>query len=48
VRALKKMAKTYIWDWSVVPDQASRFENLVALHLLKLCHLLEDAEGHAV
>ncbi len=28
-------------------ERGPRFENLVALHLLKLCHFLEDAEGHA-
>ena len=47
VRALRKMPKAYLWDWSLVPERGSRFENLVALHLLKLCHFLEDAEGHA-
>ena len=36
-----------MWDWSVVPDHAARFENLMALHLLKLCPGLEDADGHA-
>ena len=40
------MPKAYLWDSSLVPDAGARFENLVALHLLKLCHLLEDAEGY--
>jgi len=48
VRGLRKMPKAYLWDWSLVRDPGARFENLVALHLLKLCHLLEDAEGHDV
>lgn len=26
-------------------DQGARFENLVAFHLLKECHFLEDSEG---
>jgi hypothetical protein len=47
VRTLRKMPKTYLWDWSLVPDRAPRFENLVALHLLKLCHDLQDRDGHA-
>jgi predicted AAA+ superfamily ATPase len=47
VRALRKMPKAYLWDWSLVRERGPRFENLVALHLLKLCHFLEDAEGHA-
>ena len=25
------MPKAYLWDWSLVPDRAARFENLVAL-----------------
>lgn len=46
IRALGKMPKAYLWDSSMVADEAARFENLVALHLLKLCHLLEDLEGY--
>jgi hypothetical protein len=41
------MPKAYLWDWTLVEDRAARFENLVALHLLKLCHFLEDRDGHA-
>jgi len=46
IRGLRKMPKAYLWDWSMVPSRGPRFENLVASHLLKLCHYLEDAEGH--
>jgi predicted AAA+ superfamily ATPase len=48
VRALQKMPKAYLWDWSLVPDRGARFENLVALHLLKLCHCLHDHDGYNV
>ena len=48
VRSLKKMPKAYLWDSSLVPERAARFENLVALHLLKLCHLLQDVEGYDI
>jgi len=48
VRGLKKMPKAYLWDWSLVQEPGPRFENLVASHLLKFCHFLEDAEGHRV
>jgi uncharacterized protein len=48
VRALKRMPKAYLWDVSLVSDPATRFENLVALHLLKLCHYMQDREGHRV
>jgi predicted AAA+ superfamily ATPase len=47
-RLLTKMPKAYVWDWGLVPDRAARFENLLASHLLKLAHFLEDTEGHAV
>jgi uncharacterized protein len=47
-RSLTKMPKAYLWDWSLVADRAARFENLVGSHLLKLCHFLEDSQGHAV
>ncbi|MBW2016151.1 MAG: ATP-binding protein [Deltaproteobacteria bacterium] len=48
VRSLKKMPKVYLWDWSSVKDQGARFENLVAAHLLKLKHFLEDYEGYDI
>jgi hypothetical protein len=42
------MPKVYLWDWSSVPDEGARYENLVAGHLLKLKHALEDHEGYSV
>ena len=42
------MPKAYLWDWSLVPSPAGRFENLVASHLLKFVHYLQDVEGHDV
>jgi len=45
-RTLRKMPKTYLWDSSLIRDTGPRFENLVALHLLKLCHYLEDRDGY--
>lgn len=47
IRSLKKEAKAYLWDWTLVRDPGARFENLVASHLLKFCHYLEDGEGLA-
>lgn len=44
-QGLRLMPKVYLWDSSLVPDAGPRFENIVALHLLKLCHALEDREG---
>ena len=46
IRSLKKEPKLYLWDWSEVPNEAARFENMVASHLLKLVHWLTDREGY--
>jgi len=48
VRSLRKMPKAYLWDWSEVPAPGPRFENMVALHLLKFCHYLQDKDGFQV
>lgn len=45
IRAVKKEQKLYFWDWTHAPAPGARFENLVALQLLKYCHHLEDTEG---
>ncbi len=45
IRAVKKARKHYHFDWSLVPDPAARFENLVASHLLKWVHYRQDTEG---
>lgn len=45
IRAVKKEAKHYHFDWTLVKDISLRFENLVACHLLKWCYLLQDTEG---
>jgi predicted AAA+ superfamily ATPase len=45
IRAVKKEAKHYHLDWTAVSDMGSRFENLVACHLLKWCFYLQDTEG---
>lgn len=45
-RSIKKAPKLYLWDWSEVPNEAERFENLVASHLLKFVSWLHDREGH--
>jgi predicted AAA+ superfamily ATPase len=45
LRAVKKERKLYLWDWSLCQNEAARFENLVASHLLKHCHYREDTEG---
>lgn len=45
IRAVKKEQKHYHFDWSLVEDAGARFENLVASHLLKWIHYMEDTQG---
>jgi len=45
LKAVKKEAKLYLWDWARVENAGARFENLVALHLLRLSHWMEDIHG---
>jgi predicted AAA+ superfamily ATPase len=45
IRAVKKEQKHYHLDWSLVPTDAARFENLVACHLLKWVHYRQDVAG---
>jgi predicted AAA+ superfamily ATPase len=48
IRAVKKEQKHYHLDWSLIPGESQRFENLVAEHLLKWTHALQDVEGRDV
>lgn len=45
IRAVKKERKHYHFDWSMIEDDAARYENLVACHLLKWVHYQQDVEG---
>jgi predicted AAA+ superfamily ATPase len=46
IRAVKKEAKHYHLDWTVVDEESIRFENMIACHLLKWCHFRQDYEGY--
>ncbi len=48
IRAVKKEAKHYHLDWTLVKDMGFRFENLIACHLLKWCFFLQDTEGRDI
>ncbi len=45
IRAVKKEQKLYFYDWSALGNPGIQFENLVACHLLKYCHYMEDTKG---
>ena len=47
IKSLKKEPKIYLWDWSEITDNdGAKLENVVASHLLKLCHHLHDVDGY--
>ena len=47
IKSLKKEPKLYLWDWSeVTGNDGAKLENIVASHLLKLCHFLQDVDGY--
>ncbi len=48
IRAVKKERKHYHYNWSVVPELPQRFENMVAMHLLKWVHYEQDTKGREV
>ena len=48
VRSIKKDRKLYLWDYSALAERSARIENLIASHLLKFCHFLEDTEGYRI
>jgi len=45
IKSLKKEPKLFLWDYSELKNEAQRFENLIAAHLLKFSHFLYDIYG---
>ena len=48
IRAVKKEAKHYHLDWTLIDDMGKRFEDLIAVHLMKWCFFLQDTEGRDI
>ena len=48
IRAVKKEQKHYHYNWAELEDEGLRFENLVANHILKWVHFIQDWEGRDV
>jgi hypothetical protein len=48
IRAVRKEQKHYHFDWTLVKEKGIRFENLVAVHLLKWIHFEEDSKGRGM
>lgn len=45
VKAVKKSRKLYFYDWNAIVDEGARFENLIAVHLLKWIYYEQDTQG---
>lgn len=45
IKAVKKEPKLYFWDWGQIASESARFENLIAVHLLRFVHWMADVEG---
>lgn len=45
IRAVKQEQKHYHFDWGLCDKAGPKLENLVACHLLKTAHFIEDTEG---
>ncbi len=45
IKSVTKEQKLYFYNWTYVNDESMRFENLVAVHLLKYCYWQEDTQG---
>lgn len=45
IKAVKKSHKIFFFDWNSVVEEGPRFENLVAVHLLKWIYFEQDTQG---
>ncbi len=45
IKSLRKEPKIYLWDYTGIDDIGSKYENVVANHLLKYTHFLTDVYG---
>jgi predicted AAA+ superfamily ATPase len=45
-RSLIKEPKLFLWDWSVIKNEGGRFENMLAVSLLKFCKFWSEQGKH--
>lgn len=48
LRAIKKSQKHYHYDWTLIEKDGSRFENMVAMHLLKWIQFENDTKARTL
>lgn len=45
IKAVKKSHKIFFYDWNAVIEEGARFENLMAVHLIKFINFQQDTFG---
>jgi len=45
IKSVKKDQKLYFWDWSRASSEGARYENMLAMHLLRFVHWHRDLFG---
>ncbi len=45
IKAIKKAQKIFFYDWNAIIEPGHRFENFVAVHLLKWVYFEQDVQG---
>lgn len=45
IKAVKKESKHYHFDWNLIDDAGARFENMIAVHLLKYVQWIQDSQA---
>lgn len=48
IKSIKKAQKIYFWDWTRCASDGARFENLIAMHLLRMVDWAADVEGEKI
>lgn len=48
IRTVNKEQKLYLWDWGRISDPGPKLENIIAFHLLRFCHYIEDTLGEVI
>ncbi len=48
VKALKKEQKVFLYDWNAIVDNGARFENFLAVHILKWVFYQQDCFGRNI
>ena len=45
IKAIKKLQKVFFYDWNAVQEEGNRFENMIAVHLMKWVCFEQDIHG---